>query len=319
MKLKALNFKPLFGCSSKHLQTTLPLYLDPGLPPPSEQRVVNLDEGDSLVCEVSTPATWQETGKTVLLVHGLGGSHTSVYMIRLARKLFLKGHKVVRINLRGAGSGKGRSIRPYCGGSSQDLFKVLQSFQNEFPFSDRYVIGFSLGGNIAIKMAGELGKTGINYFKGLIAICAPLDLGDTVRILNRKRNSLYHHSYLKSMLRHSTGIVKSKIKTMYEYDQQVTAPLWGFQSAEDYYLKCSSIAFLSKIQVTTHLLFAEDDPFVNLNLLKEAAISPSVNLWSTKWGGHMGFIGRTAHHQYFWMDQLLLNWIHEDFTSDLHL
>lgn len=309
MKINQLNFKPLFVLSSKHLQTILSGYCSPGAAPPSESWLVELSDGDKLSCEVSIPKDWMEHNRTVALVHGLGGSHSSSYMVRMARKLYLKGHKVVRINLRGCGSGYGLSKLPYNAGNSQDVLRVLQSLKRASPSSEIDLIGFSLGGNIILKLAGELEDKAGELVKTFIAVCAPLDLAQTVRMIEKTRHRLYHYYYLKKICRQARGWFKGKVRTLYEFDDLITAPLWGYKNADDYYKNCSSLQFLSRVQQQTHLIFAEDDPFISLNILKGSSLSSQVHLWTTKKGGHMGFLGATAKSQdYFWLDELLVNW-----------
>ena len=145
MKLNNLNFHPLPWMTSSHLQTIVSSFLHSGLPPPSKKWLIDLGHNDYLSCEVSIPIAWKQSDQTVVLVHGMGGSHSSGYMIRMSRKLYLKGNKVVRINLRGCGSGKGLSKLLYHGGTSGDVLKVIQSLKETAPFSEIVLIGFSLG------------------------------------------------------------------------------------------------------------------------------------------------------------------------------
>lgn len=315
MRTKKLNFHPLAGLASNHLQVIISSFLPPGAPPHSKSWLVDLEDGNRLSCEVSTPSHWKENDRTVVMVHGMGGSHSSNYMIRISRKLHHRGDKVVRINLRGCGSGKGLSKLPYNAGTSADVLKVLQSLKKAAPLSEISLIGFSLGGNIVLKLAGELGKEAENLVKVVIAVCAPLDLAQTVRNLQEKRNRLYHFYYLKAICDQGRAWVSQKVNTLYEFDDLITAPLWGYKGASEYYEDCSSIRFLPHIQQSTHLLFAEDDPFISSDSLKGLSVPNNITLWSTKKGGHMGFLGKAPH--FYWMDHLLLNWLDGDFNKNL--
>ena len=306
IKSKTLNFKPFFGLSSKHLQIIVAAFLPKGQAPASQQLLIDIGNGDKLSCEVSTPRNWKDDNKTIVMIHGLGGSHTSGYMVRMARKLYKKGNKVVRVNLRGCGSGKGLSKLPYCAGNSDDILKVLQAIKKETPHSPIFVIGFSLGANTALKLAGELGPDAEGLVKTFIAICPPFDLEHTVRLIEKKEHHYYHQYYLKSILEQSVPWTTEKFQSIYEFDDKITGPSWGFSGADDYYRKCSSRDFLNRICVTSHILTAEDDPFVSLDDLKNIPISSQVHLWTTKHGSHMGFIGRT---KFLWLDHLLLDWI----------
>lgn len=305
-KIKTLNFKPLFGLSSKHLQMIIAAFIPKGKAPTSQPWLIDIGEGDKLSCEVSIPCNWKESNKTIVLIHGLGGSHNSSYMVRMARKLHKKGDKVVRINLRGCGSGKGLSKRPYSAGNSQDILKVLQALKEENPHSEIFVIGFSLGANTALKLAGELGPDAEKLVKTFIAICPPFDLEHTVRLIEKKKHHFYHQYYLKNIFKQSTPWTSQKFQSLYEFDDKITGPSWGFAGASDYYQNCSSKYFLSKICVTSYILSAEDDPFISIDGLKSISMSNHVHLWTTKYGSHMGFLGRT---KFQWLDHLLLDWI----------
>jgi hypothetical protein len=296
--------------SSKHLQMIISNFIPANKPPPSTQLLVGIGNEDKLSCEVSTPLDWKKNDKTIVLIHGLGGSHESRYMVRIAAKMYDKGNKVVRINLRGCGSGKGLSKRPYSAGTSEDILKVLLVLKNVAPDSEIIVIGFSLGGNIALKLAGELGLDAVHLIKAVFAICPPFDLEQTVLAIQQRKYWLYHRYYLQKILEQTTPWTTQKFPSIYEFDDKITAPAWGFAGAKDYYQKCSSKNFLSKIRVTSHIICAEDDPFVSLNALKDITLSNQVQIWTTKYGSHMGFLGKTDKPWKFqWIDYLLENWI----------
>ena len=317
-QINMLNFQPMPGLVSSHLQMILSSQLPPGAAPPSKNQLIQLEKGDRLSCEVSTPNQWKKEEQTVVLIHGMGGSHSSSYMIRISRKAYARGNKVVRINLRGCGSGKGLSKLPYHAGTSHDILKVLQVLKEEAGDSEIILIGFSLGGNIALKLAGELGEEAKKLVKMFIAVCPPVDLLQTVQAVQERRNWLYHQYYLKSVRAQARDWIFQEIKTLYQLDDVITGPLWGYRGAREYYQECSSLRFLPNIKQSTHLLFAEDDPFVPLEPVKDVILSDHVNLWSTKKGGHMGFLGRASKaRSLYWMDHLLLNWIAGDFLSDI--
>lgn len=311
-----LNFRPLPGLTSNHLQMVVASLLPPGKAPPSERWLVPIGGGDQLSCEVSTPSQWRSSDPTVVLIHGLGGSYSSRYMIRMARKLYLTGRKVVRVNLRGCGSGRGLSKLLYHAGNSKDLLIVLQSLRNMNPISEIKVIGFSLGGNIILKLAGELGLESKSLVKTFIAVCPPIDLKQVVESIREKRNRLYHRHYLKH-IREQAGLKNSqKIWNLYQFDDLFTAPAWGYKGAIEYYQACSSIRFIPQIQQETHILFAKDDPFITFDQFKTIFLPKSVHIWVTEKGGHMGFLGNTSSKNTpYWMDNLLLKWLDDDFRK----
>jgi predicted alpha/beta-fold hydrolase len=306
--IKKLNFKPFWGLSSKHLQILLSSYSWTGKAPPSKQCLVDIGNGDQLSCEVSTPLNWDEK-TTIALVHGLSGSHESNYMIRMARKLYHKGYKVVRINLRGCGSGVGLSKLPSGAGNSRDLLKVLHSVKEENPNTHILLIGFSLGGNTTLKLAGELGEEAKKLVKKFIAVCPPLDLEETARLIQQPKHFFYHYYYISRLRKQAKAWIKTAIRTIHDYDEAISAPLWGFKDAHDYYSKCSSIRFLDKIRCETHIVLAEDDPFISPDILKKCDLPDCIHVWLTPHGGHLGFLGRP---RWQWMDDLLLQWVKDD-------
>lgn len=309
---KKLEFRPLWGITSRHFQLIVPAYLSAGKAPPSVQWLVDIGNQDQLSCEVSTPDGWQSSNPTVALIHGLGGSHNSPYMVRMARKLFQKGYRAVRINLRGTGSGKGLSRLPYSAGTSADILHVVQNLKQTAPASDLTLIGFSLGGNIVLKLAGELGEEAVKILLQVIAVCPSIDLAQTTRLIQRKGNLLYHRYYLRHLLEQAKPWVKDNYPSIYAYDDNVTGPLWGFSGADDYYQKCSSLSFIDKIRCPTRILFAEDDPFVSLECLKGISIPSQVQIFATQHGSHMGYLGFSGPSwDPFWMDQLLLSWVNK--------
>lgn len=281
-----LNFRPHFGLASPHLQTIVGSFRKAPPAPPSLELLVPLADGDMLSCQCSIPAQFS---KIIVLIHGLGGSHNSNYMVRLARKCYDKGMMAVRVNLRGAGSGKNLSSRSYHGGRSEDVACVLHVLNERYPGYDVHVIGFSLGANIVLKLAAE-------QKVNAIAISPPVDLADAVKRIQQPKNRLYHAYYLKN--------IEATTKTLYEFDNTHTARLWGFSSADDYYKKSSSIHTLAAIKGPTKILFSEDDPFIAIPKLPH---NPHVEVFCTRYGGHMGYIGKTAkEHTSFWLDELLL-------------
>lgn len=308
---KKIDFDPPFGLRSPHLQTVLSYLWKDGKAPPSEQFKVSLDNGDQLSCHLSNPQKDEAPKKIVVMVHGLGGSYLSGYLVRLTRKIYQAGYCAVRVNLRNCGSGEGLSALPYNGGTSSDILAVLKVLKERYPFSSIVLMGFSLGGNIALKLAGELGEEGKRYIDRLIAVCPTIDLYHAVQQIEKKGNWIYHQYYLSHLLKQSKKWQGTfSIKSIFDFDEKITAPLWGYKNAMDYYKKCSSSAFISKISVPTLILFAKDDPFIDCSILEPIALPPCVDVYFTQHGGHMGFLAWSGReHGYYWMDKQLISWI----------
>lgn len=311
--LEHLPFRPFPGLSSPHAQTIIAGMSFPGVPPPSTPLLVPLDDGDTVYCQVSLPSTWLETDKTVVMVHGLGGSDRSNYMIRMGRKLYEAGYRVVRINLRGCGSGSTLARLPYHGGSSGDVFSVLQVLKQKTPLSPIILLGYSLGGNIALKLSGELGEDGFSLVQCTIAVCTPIDLGETIVLMSKPSNRLYHRYYLDQLVNQAQRWTRGQeISSLYEFDNLVTAPTWGFKDAAEYYLKNSSMHHIPNIKNPCYMLFTADDPFVDYKQILKVSIPSWIRVYLCQQGGHMGFLGWAGKdHWYFWLDQLLLKWIED--------
>ncbi|MBS0654201.1 MAG: alpha/beta fold hydrolase [Verrucomicrobia bacterium] len=304
-----LAFKPLPGCTSPHAQMILTQLLRTGKAPPSAGWHVSIGQGDCLCCEVSTPKSWQENGKCIVLVHGLGGSHNSPYMVRMARKLYAKGHKVVRVNLRGCGSGRLLSKLPYHAGTSFDIEYVLKGLRELHPTCEITLIGFSLGANIALKLAGELESSASELFQSCIAVTPPVDLVETVRLLATSENRLYHNYFLKRLREQAEPFTQIRASSLTEFDDTVVAPFWGYKSASHYYEDASSKRFLSNITIPVRMLYAMDDPFISMKALDAVSLPGNITVHATKYGGHMGFLGKAKGHFLYWLDYQLLRWI----------
>jgi predicted alpha/beta-fold hydrolase len=232
-----LPFRPLPCLANAHLQTIVASQLYLPLEPPSVTRLVPLPDGDHIALEVATPAAWQPEQPTVVMIHGLCGCHRSPYMMRLAYKFWRHGMRAVRLNLRGCGSGFGLARQPYHSGRSADVLCVLQALQQETPQSPTTLLGFSLGGNIALKLAGELQGTAATYLKQVIAVCPPADLAACSRLLGQPANRLYEQRFMR-LLRAAVDARQRRFPevprvalparlSLYTFDNIFTAPLCG--------------------------------------------------------------------------------------------
>ncbi|WP_068468755.1 YheT family hydrolase [Candidatus Protochlamydia phocaeensis] len=311
--IEYLSFHPFPGLASPHAQTIIACFNRAGRPPPSQPLIIKLPDGDALWCSLFVPTSWQPTQKTIIMVHGLGGSHLSNYMIRMSRKLYQNGYRVIAVNLRGCGPGRHLARLHYHGGNSQDILAVLRALKQQTPHSPFILLGFSLGGNIALKLAGELGAEGPSLLHQTLAVCPPIDLDTTVNLLSKPSNRLYLRYYLKNMQKQvEPWIGKRNYSTFYEFDNLVTAPNWGFQNAFDYYHQCSSLSFIPLIQHPCRVLFAMDDPFIDYRPILKAKLPSCMKASLCRFGGHMGFLGRIGKkHRYFWLDHLLQTWINQ--------
>lgn len=311
-----LDFKPLIR--SPYCQTIFgtTFNLDRGLP--SKTHYVRLRDNDLIAVEISTPKNWKEDSWTVLLVHGLCGSHKSHYMSRIARKLYKMGYQSVRINMRGCGSGRGLAKNIYHSGSSDDVKEVLDDISKHFPHSSKALIGFSLGGNIVLKLAGELGEEGPNHLKGVVSVGAPVDLLSSARLFMQPKNQIYAKYFLRILMSdinflhsHFNDLPPHNLPpdiTLHDFDELYVAPRANYTSALEYYYKCSSKKVIKDIIIPAKVLFALDDPIINPHSLNDIELPKNLEVYKTEHGGHIGFIGLK---EFRWMDNQVVRWIEE--------
>jgi len=254
----------------------------------------------------------------VLLQHGLEGSSRSGYLISLAWSLRQAGFTVHRVNMRGCGGSEPLSASLYHSGLTHDLSFLLNHLREQGR-GPRFLCGFSLGGNVALKLAGSLGGP-TDLVQGVAAVSTPIDLAECVAALGKKSNWIYEKKFVRSLKaryrrRHQAfpklfplnGL--EKIRTIYEFDNEITARAFGFGTADHYYATQSSWQFIAGIRVPTLMVQAEDDPLIPFEIFRRLApqSNPAVRLLAVPHGGHLGFIARKPVR--FWLDLVLTEWI----------
>jgi len=318
-----LPFDPFPLISGSHQQTIIGSFFNLHSEPASATRFVHLPDGDKIALEITTPKNWEPTQMTVVMIHGLCGSHRSSYLIRLTKRLSLKGVRCVRFNMRGCGSGKGHARQIYHSGRSDDLWFALQELTRENPLSPIVIVGFSLGGHILLKMAGERNvQLSGGQVQQIIAISPPTDLFLSVQRLGSPSNLIYERYFLRMLranvqFRHEffedlSPVVFPRKMSFYNFDEIYTAPQCGFAHAMDYYQKCSSHFLVPEIRVPCRILFAEDDPIICPSSLDRLLLPDVVTIYKTKKGGHLGYLATPKKNKSVrWMDHLLDEWISE--------
>lgn len=317
-----LPFDPFPFVDDPHRQTIISSVFNFLFEPASERKIVQLPDGDKISLEITTPRDWKHTDLTVVLVHGLCGSHESPNMVRMAHRLEPLGIRTVRYNMRGCGSGKGLSKKIYHSGRSEDVFECLKVLKNEEPDSPIVLVGFSLGGNISLKLAGELGGLGKSFLSGVIAISPPVDLYSSIMRFAEPANAIYEKTFYR-LLRADVHYRHNKFKDLpsirlprnlklYEFDQIYTAPVCGFPNVMDYYSRCSAAQVVGDIALPCKILLAKDDPIISHHSLDHIKLPQNVSVFKTKKGGHMGYLGRYQGKKgLYWLDSLLVDWIEE--------
>src|SRR5579883_2111066 len=316
----APDFRPLRFLGNPHMQTIVGnLLKGPALRRPTRECLVPLADGDQLVLHDSIPETWRPGGRIALLVHGLGGSHRSGYMNRVARQLLAHGLRVVRMDLRGCGRGMALARRPYHGGCSDDVRAAALAIAAWSPASPLVLIGFSLGGNIALKLAGEAAAEPVANLERVAAISPPVDLTRCAALLGLPRNRWYERYYVSGLLRQvrqrqalfpeEATIQFPRRMTMRLFDDLYTSPRCGFENALHYYRCAGAAPLLPRIQVPALILTARDDPFVAVEPFDALVPPPHLELIILNRGGHLGFLGRHGAGGIRWAEQRVVEWV----------
>src|SRR5713226_1073545 len=311
-----IPFEPHPLLRNNHLMTLTASFVPrrfPALPAPSE-RLFETEPGTQLLGHCH----WQaERGEhpALVLVHGLEGSSESGYMRGIAEKAFRAGFNVIRLNQRNCGGTERLTPTLYNSGLSGDYRAVLAELAERDAVPEIFFAGYSMGGNLVLKMAGELGEAAPRQLRGVAAVCPSLDLAACADALERGENILYRNHFVGSLMRHYRRKARlfprrysldglPKIRTLREFDDVITAPLSGYRDAVDYYFRASALRVMGQIRVPTLILASQDDPFVPLQSFSDPAITtnPKISLITPQHGGHCAFISRTAGVERFWAE-----------------
>jgi predicted alpha/beta-fold hydrolase len=253
----------------------------------------------------------------IVLLHGLEGSASAGYIQSFAQAALERGFGVHRANFRTCGGTEEICETSYHSGLTSDTLAVLQEIVAR-DLGPIFLVGFSLGGNVALKLTGELGETSL--IAGTCAVSTPIDLAVCVRCIDKRSNLVYARRFLdrlRSRVRrksvtsphlYSTTHLED-VKTIWEFDDRVTAPLFGFGTAANYYATQSAVRYLEKIRTPTLVVCSKDDPLVPFEIYDQPAFryNPALTLIATEHGGHLGFLSRRSPR--FWLDSVVLDWI----------
>ncbi len=327
-------FQPLFGLTRPHLQTIVGPYVPSIQVVPQETVQLSLPDGDTLSVHANAPAEAaiakanDSKGPVVVVsVHGLAGCHRSPYMQRLAGWATQRGWYSYRMDLRGAGQSGLDSRYLYHAGRSDDVLAVLRYLKQRHPTGRIFLCGFSLGASITLHLLANQLLTTVteprqrsaespplapvvetpttDLIAGAIAVCPPLDLAVSARHIQRGINRLYDQVFARALWQAvlerprarqqlGTQLPRRRPATLWDFDQQVTAPLGGFPSAEHYYQRFSTREQVRHIEVPTLVIIAQDDPLIPFSTAEDVVWSPSTKVVVTPHGGHLGFISRAS-------------------------
>ncbi|MBC7927864.1 MAG: alpha/beta fold hydrolase [Bryobacteraceae bacterium] len=276
---------------------------------PIQEQRIETESGVEILVHSQRPPS--NVKGELVMVHGLEGSSNAGYLRSMAQLALEHGYGVHRTNMRACGGTDEHCRTMYHAGLTSDTLAIIRRIGKPV-----YLLGYSLGGNVSLKLAGELGDGGKELLRGLVAISAPIDLAACVRQLQRPQNRIYEWRFLRALKARirrregPAGFAKlGRVRSVYDFDDAYVAPFFGFGTADNYYATQSSLNFLSNIRVPTLVIQAEDDPMIPFEIFADPRLTgnPQIQLTSVKHGGHLGFIASNEPH--FWVDRVILDWI----------
>jgi predicted alpha/beta-fold hydrolase len=279
---------------------------------PLETRLFDTEPGVRVIARCHWRRQTNPKG-TILIAHGLEGSSQSPYVLRMASRALDAGYQVVRLNIRNCGGSEHLGPTLYHSGLTTDLRAVAEQL-SEGPL---FIVGFSMGGNMALKLAGEWGSDHPTHVKAVCAVSPPIDLAECALRIAERRNRVYETRFLKHLRQTLTRKKKlvpvsytleafESIRTLIDFDNAYTAPAFGYRDAFDYYAHASSNSHLHHIQVPTLVVHAQDDPFIPFKVFDHLAFRQNRNLQllAPRFGGHVAFL--SCQKPRFWAEEQAL-------------
>jgi len=282
--------------------------------PRAQDRLFEVETGTCLLAQCH----WQPQPRrspAVALVHGLEGSSESGYMRGLAAAAFAAGFSVLRINQRNCGGTERLTPTLYNSGLSADFRAILFELIERDALPRIFFAGYSMGGNLVLKMAGELGDAAPPQLRGVCGVCPTLDLAACVDAIARPENRLYQSHFvrrLKSRMRRKARLFPGlfqptalrRVRTVREFDDAITAPCCGYDGAVDYYHRASALRVIDRIAVPALIITSKDDPVVPFAAFRspQIAANPQIQLMAPEFGGHCAFISRFRGAERYWAE-----------------
>lgn len=327
---KYKSFKPAYGLKYRHFQTIFSSVFRNQLKPEVAIERFELKDGDFVECywHYSSNIPDEESRKPiVILFHGLAGSFNSPYIQGMMNTLKKEGLNSVLMHFRGCSGKMNRLPRSYHSGDTADAKAWIEALQQRYPKSPLFAIGYSLGGNMLLKLLGEWGQFSSQTASPLcaaVSVSAPMQLDICANQMNRGFSNFYQYVLLKELkhgllkkykkydMKSLIGIDEKKVKQLtsfWHFDNIYTGPIHGFNSAVDYYQQSSANQYLKSINTNTLVIHALDDPFMPPEIIPQAEnISPYVHLEVYANGGHLGFIGGNIFKPEYWLEQRITHY-----------
>jgi len=271
-----------------------------------ESVVVDAADGSRVLCHCHwQPEAVRARRLTILLVHGLEGSSDSRYVLGITASAWAAGCNVVRMNMRNCGGTDAWTPSLYHSGMSADVGVVLEHFRAKYDLERMAMAGYSMGGNLVLKLAGELGTAAPEWLLAAVGVSPAADLAPSADALHELQNRIYEFRFLRNLMkrfrqkatlfpeRYEDGEV-GPVRSIREFDDRITARFSGFDGADDYYFRASAARVVSRIAIPTLVIHSVDDPFIRLTAETRRAMeaNPAITLVETAYGGHCAFLAR---------------------------
>ncbi len=289
--------------------------------PPSEDRYVDVGSGVKILCRCH----WQPDRRnalTVLVVHGLEGSSESGYMLGVAQKGLAAGMNVVRVNQRNCGGTDHLAPTLYNSSLSGDVAAVAHHVIEHDQVSRIALVGFSMGGNLVLKTAGEWGNKGPAEFRAVAAVCPAMDLAASADALHLPANRIYEQYFmlkLRQRFRQKAKLFPGQfdvgrlrgLKSLRQFDDKITAYYCGFEGAADYYARAAASNVVDAISVPGLIVHAANDPFVRLTseTRRKIEANPNLKFIECDDGGHCSFLAEANGYDGRWAERTIIDFL----------
>jgi predicted alpha/beta-fold hydrolase len=323
-------FEPRRGLTNGHLQTILGNYLPrPPFRLSSVSEAVEVDpaDGSRVLCHCHWQAGHRQTDPdragrmTVVLVHGLEGSSNSRYMQGIAARAWDAGCNVIRKNMRTCGGTETLTPTLYHSGLSGDVGVVVSHYAERFGLERVALVGYSMGGNLVLKLAGEWGSH--PPLCAVAAVCPAIDLAPGADALHEPVNRLYEWNFLRDLMARYARKAKlfpgiyvpareiGPVRSIREFDDKILSRYWGFRDADDYYDRAASARVVDRIAVPTLILNSQDDPFIRLFPETRAKLlaNPHITFVETRHGGHCAYLSRDPGNEIHWAEATVIRFL----------
>ena len=317
-----MPFTPKRGLKNGHLMTIYawgrPRQF-PRLPAPAE-RLFDVAPDTQILAHCH----WQRNPMehpVLLGLHGLESSSSAHYMRGLADKFYAAGFSVLLLNQRNCGGTERLAAGLYHSGLTSDADHVIRELAATDGVRDVVVAGYSLGGNLALKLAGDYGAAPPSSLRAVCAVSPVMELETCVHALERRQNIVYQWNFvrgLKARMRRKADCFPGRydierldsIRTVREFDERYTAPHFGFLNASDYYHRASAMRVIDRVRVPGLIITAEDDPFVPSPPFRDPSVTsnPCLEVIVSRYGGHCAFVTEPSNGaDGYWAEEQILS------------